>query len=89
MIIILIFYPNPRGFKGEGYIQKYDKKSLKSTIKFYHPHDQLSISESILFEIGYNRKTYQTNIGSTSNFGEKLTKKLDKLYWSELGAEKI
>lgn len=86
------FYPNPRGFKGEGYIQKYDKKSLRTTIKFYHPHGQLSIPESILFGIGYNRKTYQTSTSSTSNFhenfGEKLTKKLDKLYWSELGAEK-
>lgn len=69
-------YPNCSGNEKTNYY-------LQANVEFLHPHGQISIPESLLFGMSYNNKRYSSSRADFKNyFGEELTKKLDKPYWS-------
>ncbi|WP_339013829.1 AbiH family protein [Lactococcus garvieae] len=76
------FKPNPQSFincKGNSDTNY----SIQASIEFHHPHGQISIPESLLFGMSYNKERYSSSRADYKNFfAEELTKKLDKPYWS-------
>ena len=81
------FMPNPKNYTN-CYGNNKTEYSVQASVEFHHPHGQISIPESLLFGVSYNKERYQSSRADYKHFTEELVKKLDKPYWSN-GLNKV